>query len=176
MRLFGLYLRSRGVPVALATAIVGALGMWAIDQVDIRLVALVIALGVAAGSGGLAGADVHLDRTAAFPWPPWRAAHLLAIVAVVAGLVICVQQGTIELIVRDSAGLTGLAALGTAVFGRQLGWGVAVAWTMVAVIFPVPDEIITWMLAPAGTTAATVTAAGLALGGAAAYSLFGPRP
>ena len=170
MRLFVLYLRSRSVPAALATVIVGALGMWLIDRPDLRLVALAIALGVSVAAGGLGGADVDLDRTAGFPWPPRRAVHLLAIVAVVSGLVISADHDVVELIVRDSAGLTGLAALGATVLGRQLAWAPPVVWTTVSVNLPVPDEVITWMLEPPGTTAATVTAAALALGGAVVYT------
>lgn len=175
MRLLTLYLRARAVPAALGVMLIATAGFWAVDVPDVRLLVLAIGLGVGAAAGGLGGHDIDLDRTAAIAWLPRRALHLMAITAIMSGLLFATDLGTTEVIVRDCVGLTGLAALGATVLGRQLAWSPPVTWTLCSVALSVPDEVVNWMLQPSGTTAATLTAAVLGVTGAAAYTVFGPR-
>jgi hypothetical protein len=71
-----LYLRSRSAPVTLAVMLGCAVGLWALGHaVDEpyrrgRLALLATLLAIAAVAPGLAGADIDLDRVAAFAWPP----------------------------------------------------------------------------------------------------------
>jgi hypothetical protein len=175
MRLLTLYLRARGVPAAFGVLLVATLGFWALGLRDPRLVALTIGLGVSVAAGGLGGHDTDLDRTAAIAWPPRRALHLAGIATVLAGLVFATNLSVAEVIVRDCAGLTGLAALGAAVLGRQLAWCPPVTWTLCSAMSLPPNEVLAWLVQPPGTTAATVTAAVLGLAGTACYTVSGPR-
>jgi hypothetical protein len=175
MRLLTLYIRVRAIPAALGVMVIAAVGFWAIDVPDVRPLVLAIGLGVGAAAGGLGGHDVELDRTAAIAWFPRRALHLAAIAAVMSGLLLLTDLGITEVIVRDCVGLTGLAALGATVLGRQLAWSPPVTWTLCSVALPVPDEVVNWMRQPPDTTAATLTAAVLGVAGAAVYTVFGPR-
>ncbi|MFF7454475.1 hypothetical protein [Kitasatospora sp. NPDC008115] len=141
-----------------------------------RLSALVLAAGAMALSAGLGSPDPALDRTAALRWPPRRAAHLLLGTALVAALL---PPGPLALTLRDSAGLTGLAALGATCFGRPYAWLPPFACLAVAFVLPpAPDlatRLLTWPLHPPGTTTATLTALTLVTSGTAAYALAGPR-
>jgi hypothetical protein len=175
MRLLTLYLRARGVPAAFGVMLVATLGFWAIGHHDPRLPALTIGLGVSVAAGGLGGQDTDLDRTAAIAWAPRRALHLAGIVAVMSGLVFATDLSVGEVIVRDCVGLTGLAALGAALLGRQLAWCPPVTWTLCSITSLVPDEIVAWLVQPPGTTAATLTAAVLGIAGTACYTVSGPH-
>lgn len=187
MRWTALYVRSRQVPASLAAAVVSAAAVWALSgggSADPRLPALVLVAGTAAGSIGLGGQDLALDRTAAIRWAPRRAAHTLLIGAVAAAVLLAVQAtgeeaATAAFVVRDSAGLAGLAAAGAVLFGAQHAWTLPVAWPAFALFTPpgtgVPTQVATWMMQPPGTAAATWTAVVLAGGGTAAYALAGPR-
>jgi hypothetical protein len=85
---------------------------------------------------------------------------------------------TISMSLRDGAGLTGLAALGVVVVGASLAWLFPVVWCAAAMMTPpssIPAvQVITWLLQPAESTAATITAIVLGLGGTIAYALRGP--
>jgi hypothetical protein len=175
LRLAALYSRSRFVPAAVGMTVAGGLGLWALDTSHPRLVLLPIGLGVAVAAVGLGGADVQLDRTGAIPWPAWRLAHLVGIVVIVTGLVLVAGTDMFALIVRDTGGLTGLAALGATVLGSQLAWVPPVTWTVIAVVFPTDDEVLMWMVQAADSQTAGVVAGILGLAGAAAYMARGPR-
>jgi hypothetical protein len=192
MRLLTLYARARGVPTAAAVALVGTTALWALavltDNPLTRLMLAVLAATVAAAAlgPGLAGADVDLDRTAALPWRPRRVAHLVAGAAVVTGLLAATAltgEPFAESVVlaRDTAGLVGLTALGAVVFGASKAWILPVAWSAVNVMTGGPmagawyKEVLTFMVQPAGTTSATVTATALAGAGTLAYAVFGSR-
>ncbi|MET0236985.1 MAG: hypothetical protein ABW224_20215 [Kibdelosporangium sp.] len=99
----------------------------------------------------------------------------MAIVLVITGLLLATDLGTAGLILRDTAGLTGLAALGAAVAGSQLAWVAPMTWTAVTAVFPVDNEILMWMLQPPGSQAALLTAAGLGVLGSGCYVVLGPR-
>ncbi|WP_431727064.1 hypothetical protein [Verrucosispora sp. TAA-831] len=184
-----LYLRSRRVPLALAVALGGAAVIWTLwltiaDQRDVAptTVVLTVLLMVAVLSATLAAPDEHLDRTASVRWPPRRAAHLLAGLLVVLLVLLATRYtgarfGPATLVFRDATGLLGLTALCATVVGAGRSWFLPLGWTAVAVMYPLEGTrgaVLTWQAQPTDSTAATVTAAVLALGGLIAYSLAGP--
>jgi hypothetical protein len=145
---------------------------------------LVLAAGVMAASIGLSGQDLALDRTAAIRWVPRRAAHLLLAGAVVGAVLLSVQAMGEDLaatafVVRDSAGLMGLAAVGAAVCGGQYAWTLPFAWLAFSFFAPPPTsapmQVASWMLLPPGTAVGTWTALVLTVAGTAAYAVAGPR-
>jgi hypothetical protein len=191
MRWTALYLRCRRVPSALAAVLVSGVAVWLLatwfpdPTVGAELPPLALALGAAVATGGLAGADPALERTAAIDWRTRRLAHVLVVAAVVVAVFQAVQTvGGTQLIpvpaaVRDAAGLTGLAALGVAVAGASLAWLFPVVWCAAAMMTPPSGntavQVVAWLLQPTGTIAATVTAIVLGAGGALGYAVLGPR-
>ncbi|MFC3576927.1 hypothetical protein ACFOZ0_27345 [Streptomyces yaanensis] len=190
MRWLTLYARSRQVPASFAAVVISAVAVWALARDggggpgDPRLPALALAAGVTAASIGLGGQDLALDRTAAIRWVPRRAAHVLLAGAVVGAVLLAVQTtgadlATTAFVVRDSAGLMGLAAVGAAVCGARYAWTVPIAWLSFSIFAPAPTNmpmrVVTWMLLAPGTAAATWTALALAVAGTAAYAVAGPR-
>ncbi|MEV8542847.1 hypothetical protein [Streptomyces sp. NPDC051572] len=194
MRWLTLYARSRQVPASLAALVIGAAAMRALagdgaqGSGDPRLPVLVLATGVMAASIGFSGQDLALDRTAAIRWVPRRAAHVLLAGAVVAAVLPAVRgmgtpvgtsMATTGFVVRDSAGLTGLAALGAALAGGQYAWTLPFAWLSFTFFAPAATSTTTrvasWLLLPAGTPAGTWTALLLLVAGTAAYAIAGPR-
>ncbi len=89
------------------------------------------------------------------------------------------ESGGVEVLVRGSAGLTGLAALGAALSGGQYAWTLPFGWLSFAFFAPPATSTATrvagWMLLPPGTPAATWTALVLLVAGTSAYALAGPR-
>ncbi|MFD6227537.1 hypothetical protein ACFWFZ_11740 [Streptomyces sp. NPDC060232] len=188
MRWLALYARSRQVPASLAAVVISTVAVWALARDggpgDPRLAVLVLATGAMAVSIGLSGQDLALDRTAAIRWVPRRAAHVLLFGAVVGTALLTVQVmgedlATTAFVVRDSAGLMGLVALGAAVSGGQYAWTLPFAWLAFSFFAPpatsVPMQVATWMLLPPDTAAGTWTALVLAVAGTAAYAFAGPR-
>ncbi|MFJ1967136.1 hypothetical protein ACIO93_00530 [Streptomyces sp. NPDC087903] len=188
MRWLTLYARSRQVPASLVAVVVSAVAVWALagdggeGPGDPRPAVLVLATGAMAASIGLSGQDVALDRTAAIRWMPRRAAHVLLAGAVVAAVLLTVQtmgedMATTAFVVRDSAGLMGLVALGATFSGGQYAWTPPFAWLSFAFFAPPPTStpmrVATWMLLPPGTAAGTWTALVLAVAGTAAYAVAG---
>lgn len=192
MRWAALYLKSRRAPSTLVAVLVSGVAVWLLTKwfpdptVGVKLPPLALAVGAAVAAGGLAGADPMLDRTAAIDWRIRRLAHVLVVAVVVVSLFQTIQAiGSAQVIpfpaaVRDAAGLTGLAALGVAVVGAPLAWLFPVVWCAAAMMTPpsanTAVQVITWLLQPTGTTAATITAIVLGLGGALGYAVLGPRP
>ena len=190
MRWLTLYLRSRRAPAALVVA--GGLtalmwSLWSIFSdsrtVGPEMVVLTILLLVAALTTTLGGPDDALDGTAGLPWLTRRVAHLLAALLVGVALLLVTRAtgarfGPAGLVVRDAAGLLGLTALGAATIGTARAWFLPLGWTLAAVLFPrsepVLGQVLTWQTQPPATTAATVTAGLLALGGLIAYAVAGP--
>ncbi|MET7654510.1 hypothetical protein [Streptomyces sp. NPDC005486] len=190
MRWLTLYARSRHVPASIVAVVIGAVALWALARDggegpgDPRPAVLVLAAGAMAASIGLGGQDLALDRTAAIRWVPRRAAHVLLAGAVVAAVSLTAQMmgedmATTAFVVRDSAGLMGLVALGAALAGGQYAWTLPFAWLSFSFFVPpltsAPMQVATWMLLPPGTAVGTWTALVLTVVGTAAYALAGPR-
>ncbi|MFD8134125.1 hypothetical protein [Streptomyces mirabilis] len=190
MRWLTLYARSRHIPASLAAVVISAVAVGALARDggggpgDPRLPVLVLATGAMAVSIGLSGQDLALDRTAAIRWVPRRAAHVLLCGAVVGTVLLTVQamgedMATTAFVVRDSAGLMGLVALGAVLSGGQYAWTLPFAWLSFSFFAPpptsAPTQVASWMLLPPGTVAGTWTALVLAVAGTAAYAVAGPR-
>lgn len=187
MRWLGLYLRGRQVPLGAAVALVAVAALGLLARVDdsavvrIQLTLFAVTVAVAATATGLAGADPALERTAAIGWPLRRLAHLTAMAAATAGVTALALPGIEpEVLFRNVAGLTGLAALGATLLGGGLAWCLPMLWTVVAVTALLTEAApgtaaITWLVQPAGSSAALVTASVHAGFGAMIYLCFGPR-
>jgi len=190
VRWLTLYARSRQVPVSFAAVLISAVAVWALARDggegpgDPRPAVLVLAAGAMAASIGFGGQDLALDGTAAIRWVPRRAAHVLLAGSVVAVVLLAVQtmggeMATPAFVVRDSAGLMGLAALGAALSGGQYAWTLPFAWLSFTFVAPPPTStplrVATWMLLPPDATAATWTALVLTVTGTTAYAVAGPR-
>ena len=192
MRFLALYLRSRGVPLAVAASAGSVAALWSIDRAtDHRgagaLALLAVVAATLAAGPGLAGPDVDLDRTAAIPWPPRRAAHVVAAGAAVVGLVTATwftgdQLAPAAQVTRDAIGMSGLIALGAVTLGANQAWipplsWTLLAWTLMALPWSLPAsyrQVLTWMLQPADATPAIVTALVLGAAGVLAYAVLGP--
>ncbi|SDF76555.1 hypothetical protein SAMN05216553_103169 [Lentzea fradiae] len=186
MRPLALYARSRGIPASLVALPVVALASWWMlhdpwTTLGASLTALAAVLVV---TTGLAGQDPELDASTALPWPVWRLGHLLVAAVLAAVAMVAVQQfGDVRyelaFIVRDAAGLTGLAGLTAAVAGARMAAVAPVLWWAVAAIMP-PGDSLTWRITtwPLGSPDDAVTqwiAAVLFVTGLAAYALRGGR-
>ncbi|GAA2511948.1 hypothetical protein [Winogradskya humida] len=190
MRWVALYLRSRRAPSALVLAAGGTALMWTLwsvfsnaRTVDVQMVVLTILLLVAVLTVTLSGPDDAFETTAALPWLPRRAVHLLAaFVVVVVPLAVTLATGARFgpgwLVVRDAAGLLGLTALGAVTIGTARSWFLPLAWTLGAVLFPRSEpllgRILTWQAQPPSDRAAAVTAVVLTLAGLVTYAVIGP--
>ena len=102
---------------------------------------LTLTAGIAVAAIGLSGQDPDLDRTAALPWPVRRFAHLALIGLAAGGAVLAVQElGTptvdLSIILRDAAGLLGLAGLAATVAGGQFGWTLPLLWAAITPVRP----------------------------------------
>ncbi len=191
MRWLQLHLRARRVPLALGTAAAMIALVWAMSlvytdatTVNVRTASLAIMLAVVALGTTLNGADDALDHTGSVNWPLRRAGHLLLAAAAITALlslsaVTDVRYEPVALMLRNTVGLLGLTALGAALFGAALSWVAPLIWTLIAVLpFMEPSrdlrvQVASWLIQPAGTTAATVCAGILAVTGLLAYALRG---
>jgi hypothetical protein len=190
VRWLTLYLRSRRVPAALAGAAGCTVVMWTLWSMasDSRtagpeLLVLTVLLLVASLAATLAGPDDALDGTAAPSWPARRVAHLLGafvvVLALLAGTLLTgARFAPVGTVVRDTAGLLGLTALGAAVLGAARSWFLPLGWTLAAILFPraqpLVGEILTWQAQPPSSRPAAVTAGVLALAGLVGYAVAGP--
>ncbi|WP_051723590.1 hypothetical protein [Micromonospora chokoriensis] len=191
MRWLQLHLRSRRVPLALATVTALIVLMWALSlaytdstTISARTASLAIMLAAVAVGTTLNGADDALDHTMAVNWPVRRAGHLLLAAGVITALlslstITDTRYEPFALVLRNTAGLLGLTALGATVLGAALAWIAPMTWTLIAVLpmmGPSGDlkmQVAGWLIQPAGTTAATVCAVILAVTGLLAYALRG---
>lgn len=188
MRWAVLYMRSRRVPEAMLAATLLTAVVWALTAsyshhraASPNLVMLAASLAVAALSTTLSSTDDALDRTAALPWPARRATHLLGLGLGVGVLLLLTMftkatVGPVSFAVRDALGLTGLAALGALVLGPHRAWFPVVAWSTPVVFMAVAGQhqVLTWMIQPANSHPATLTALALATSGIGGYAVLGP--
>ncbi|MEU3645832.1 hypothetical protein AB0E59_20785 [Lentzea sp. NPDC034063] len=164
MRALLLFARSRQIPASVAVAALCCLLVHVVAPVaDARWSALAITTAVSAFAVGLSGQDADLDATSAWPWPVYRTAHVVAIVAVTTALVCSIAP--LPFVLRGSVGLAGLAALGAALFGGHLAWTLPFAW------FTVTFFADSWLLAPTGSVAAMWSAVAFGMAGTTAYAL-----
>ncbi|GAA3043587.1 hypothetical protein GCM10020229_63600 [Kitasatospora albolonga] len=184
-----LYTRSRQVPLSAAAVLVlgtavAALARGGDGSSNPPLAALVITAAVAAGSIGLAGQDRDLDRTAAIRWAPRRAAHVLLLGAATAAALLAARAAGADLapaslLVRDSAGLTGLAALGAVLGGAAYAWTLPTSWLAVTLCAPIvpgrAGEVLNWTVLDPAPAASAWTAWVLAGVGTLLYAVAGPR-
>lgn len=184
MRFLVLYLRSRQVAIGVGIALVCVVGfgLMAGDTPYFQLVLAVFGLAAATAVTAIAlvGQDPALERTAALDWRWRRALHVVAIGGLAVALGIVGPPLATELVVRNAIGLAGLAALGVTVLGGGLAWCLPMAWTIAAVSAlmasqPAAAPLVTWLVQPPDTTAATVAAGVLGLGGLLVYAIRGPR-
>ncbi|WP_037357030.1 hypothetical protein [Amycolatopsis orientalis] len=186
MRWTALYVRSRHLAVSLVAVVLCAAVLPLVlgDNWSTFFAAISLGAAVAVAGVGLSGQDLDLDRTASFRWPPRRLAHLLAIGAVSAGVLLAAQP-FVDLpmapvwILRDAAGLLGLTGLAATFFGGQFGWTLPLGWAMTAVVIPTATDqvydVVAWPVATADSTAAWWTAGLLFVAGTAAYTAAGGR-
>jgi hypothetical protein len=182
-----LYLRSRRVPLAapISLATVAAVTLlWSASadraEVDPSLAVLTLVLALAPLIPTLTGDDDALEKTAALPWPPRRMVHLIGAGAFVAVLLLGARAagadfGPAGLIIRNSAGLAGLIGLGVALFGARLAWTAPIVWSALQAMLAVPggpgwQQSLLWLIQPADSIPAGITAAVLLVGGVVAYA------
>ncbi|MFI5905996.1 hypothetical protein [Dactylosporangium sp. NPDC051541] len=161
-------------------------GMMERAEVPAGLAVLTTALAAAPFGSTLAGPDPALDRTAALPWPPRRALHLIGCGVVVAVLLLAARAfgadfGSVGVVLRNSAGLVGVIGLGAALAGARGAWPVPVAWAAFAAFTAAPGgprwrQIALWMVQESGNRIAAVTAVVLLVAGVVAYAVrVGPQ-
>ncbi|MDT8911379.1 hypothetical protein [Amycolatopsis sp. PS_44_ISF1] len=182
-----LYARSRQVPVALLLMAVCTVGMRVLvrDRWSVVFAELTLAAGIAVAAAGLSGQDLDLDRTAAFGWLPRRFGHLLLIGVLAAALLLVVQapgpvQVETSVVLRDGAGLLGLAGLAATLFGGQFGWTFPLLWAIVALFVPGGGDstaalVAGWPVQSAESPVAWWTAGILFGAGTAGYAVAGAR-
>ncbi|EXG82373.1 hypothetical protein [Cryptosporangium arvum] len=189
-----LYVRSRRLPAAVAfsaVAVAVVAGVWRLfsdsPATPANLAVGVGLLALAPLIPTLSGDDDALESTAALPWPPRRAAHLVAlfgggVALLTVAAALGIEFGTGWQIVRNGAGLTGLIGLGAALTGAQLAWLVPVVWTGIQVMGAaaaaggVERQLLFWQLQPDSSRAAAVVAVVLAAAGLLTYAIRGcPR-
>jgi hypothetical protein len=183
-----LYLRSRRVPLAAPTSLAAVAAvtlLWSSSadgpEVDPGLAALTVVLGLAPLIPTLTGDDDSLEGTAALCWPSRRVLHLLGAGTFVAALLLVARAagadfGPAGLIVRNSAGLAGLIGLGVALLGTRLAWAAPIGWTALQAMLAVPggagwQQSLLWLIQPADSIPAAVTAAVLLLAGVIGYAV-----
>lgn len=182
---FALYARSRHLPMGMSVLLGFTVALWlAMYSVwSLFPAAVALAAGVSVAAIGLSGQDADLDRAAARPWPPLRFAHILLIGAAALVAVLVVQtfgSSTVDIapLLRDAAGLLGLAGLAATLFGGQFGWTLPLAWFALAPFVPPDDakaKVLAWFFQPAASTPAAWTAWICFALGAALYTLIGAR-
>jgi hypothetical protein len=186
MRPVALYARSRSVPAAVAALPVVVFLAWSAmhspwTPLSASLTSLAAVLVITVG---LAGQDPELDRSTAVPWPVWRFWHLVLAGVLAAISVLLVQElGSetfgFEFVVRDTAGMVGLAGLAATVIGARFAAAAPVLWWAVSAIMPptesVSGRMITWPVRSPDDAVAMWTAGVLFLGGIIAYVVRGGR-
>jgi hypothetical protein len=191
MRFVSLYLRSRRVPMAAAIAIGAVVLTWVSfpsfsdgQVINARMLSVTVLIAAVALGTTLSGPDDALDHSASARWPVRRAVHLLLTAAAIIALL---QASTVTdarfeplgVVLRNTAGLLGLTALGAVLLGAALSWIAPLTWTLIAIMpWMGPSDqlrmqLSAWQIQPVDNTAATVCATVLAVAGLTAYTLRG---
>ncbi|HEX7308010.1 hypothetical protein [Lentzea sp.] len=186
MRPLALYSKSRGIPAALLALPVVVLAAWSVlhDPWTALSASLTALAGVLVVAVGLAGQDPELDASTAVPWPVWRLGHLPVATALAAAAVHLVQgfgdaPPDAAFVLRDAAGMAGLAGLAATVAGARLAAAGPVLWWAVSAIMPAGESltwrIVTWPTGASDDPVTRWTAAVLFAAGVAAYTVRGGR-
>lgn len=196
MRLAVLYARSRGVPfAALVLVAVCATGTWAghwlatrptLDGATARVpvtVALAVAVAVVL-AGTLHSSADEVERTTPRSWTRWRAGHAAAAAAFGTALVAPVLPTAVygqTSLLRNTAGLLGLALLGASVVGPRLAWVLPLNYAAVVYLSAgLRDSqgrpVWAFVMQPGGSSAAIASAVLLLTVGTAAWSATARRP
>ena len=160
-------------------AVTTALGL-AVEDAHAPLAVLAPLVVVSLLAFTLAGADPVLERVTSWPWPRWRASELVVAGAIATlALLPVLLTGDAQAVLRNAAGLGGLAALGAAAVGARLAWLVPSTWAFAAAAVG-PDVAgwlapSVWLVRPVGEGAAVAVAATLAVAGAIAHARLGPK-
>ncbi|WP_430782855.1 hypothetical protein [Actinoplanes sp. G11-F43] len=181
-----LYLRSRRVPLAVtvSAAAVTVVGVtWRAfagrPEVHTSLAVLTAVLVLAPLISTMSGDDDELESTAALRWPPRRALHLAGIALVTFVLIAGAGPAGVDLgsagqILRNSAGLAGLAGIGVALAGVQFAWLAPVVWAGVQAMgspgHEMWSQMVFWLLQPAASRPSALLAGALAVTGLIAYA------
>jgi hypothetical protein len=77
--------------------------------------------------------------------------------------------------------MSGLVALGAATLGASRAWVVPLTWTFLVLLWApgaaaTYQQVLAWMLQPAASAPAAITASLLGVTGVLAYAILGPRP
>ena len=122
------------------------------------------------------------ERTASSPLPALRLAHLVIVTAFAAATVAAAgwtasYATSAPVLVRNLAGLTGIALLTAVVLGAHLAWTVPLGYVMYcgAELDAQTYRLWTWPTLPAGNHAASALAIGLLAAGIAAATITGAR-
>lgn len=185
MRWLALYVRSRrvasstGIALGCAAALGGLAALTDGEPARLMLMLFAVTAVVSVAATALAGPDPALERTAALDWRLRRTVHTVAVGVVAAVAVASLGVVTADVVVRNAAGLTGLAALGATVLGGGLAWCVPVGWTVAGVTALLatrepPAPVLTWLVQPADSGVATAAACVLGVAGVGVYALMGP--
>ncbi|MFF3610470.1 hypothetical protein [Streptomyces sp. NPDC002580] len=194
-RPLALYVRSRGVPTALA-ALVGAalLTVWMAGRPDayldperrVPLIALAPLLASMAIGVSLHTYTRELDDTAVRPWWPRRLAHLLLLSALAAVLLAFAVPGNSQVfgaaaMVRNTLGAVGIAAGASVLLGARLSWmPTALYFSAVYLSASSPRvshaTVLAWSMQPGPQRGAWAVGIGLFVAGTALCATRGARP
>lgn len=196
MRLALLYARTRGVPSAGVALLIlsgmgAAAGHWlatraSLDPATARvpvMVALAVAVAVVL-VGTLHSPTDEIERTTPRRWASWRTGHALTATAVGALLTAPVLPATTygqTSLLRNTSGLFGLALLSAVIFGPRLGWllpvGYAATIYLSARLGHEQGQCVwAFIMQPAGSTRAMVSAGLMLVAGTAAWAYAARRP
>jgi len=150
VRLLLLYARSRGAPAAvlavIALCLAGAgAGQWlagrpTLDDATARLpvtVALAVAVAVVLAGTLYSPAD-EIERAAPRPWQRWRAGHATTLALLGTVFVSPVLPTAVHgqaALLRNTAGLLGLALLAAVVVGPRLAWALPLGYAAAVYLF-----------------------------------------
>lgn len=189
-----LYVRSRGVPVALlAVAAVSLLAARAavylvgLPQFD-GMARLPVAVAAALGGAIVLAATLHsptpeLEATCPTRWRAWQGAHVVLLTVMGAALLIPALPFTTYgagVLLRGLVGLLGLALLAAPVVGPRLAWTLPCAYAATVYLSAGAGDaalrsVWAFQQQPAGSTAAWLTALILGAVGLLAWTAVGPH-
>lgn len=177
MRLVVLYLRSRGLPVAVlvvaAVSLAGAgAASWLVARPELDGTArLPVAVAAALAAAVILAGTLHSPASeieAATPrhWPRWRAAHAAAAVLVAAALLAPTLPDTTygaHVLLRNVSGLLGLALLTASYAGPRLAWTLPTGYVFTVYLAAGTGDtalrpVWAFFMQPADSATATITA------------------